>query len=169
MRKAMTVACCLTICSVVLLAAPEQRLQVKTGLWQIDLSVAYKGLPPEMQAMLEQLTPEQRAAMGIGGTRTDKRCVTDKQINTSWVDGDHNCKWTVLKATNTDLEVNGTACRASSKQGWISDVIVKIHVADPEHLQGAIHGTATGRGIDATIDGSYKGKWIAETCPNDSK
>lgn len=169
MRKALLVGCCLTICWAVMLAAVEQRLQVRPGFWQIDQSMTYSGLPPQIQAMLEHMTAGQRAAMGIGGTHTNKRCVTDKQVNTSWANSDHNCKWTVLKATTTDLEMNGTACTAGGNQGWSSDVILKIHVSDPEHVQGSIHGTATANGIDATIDGSYAGKWIGETCPAEQR
>jgi hypothetical protein len=165
MRRVKFVACCLTICTAVLFAAAEQRLKVKPGLWQIDQTAKYSGLPPQMQTMLDRLTPAQRAAMGIGGTHTHKRCVTEKQLNTSWVDGDQNCKWTVLKSTDSDLEINGTACRPGSNEGWNSDVVVKIHASNPEHLEGSMHGTATGDGVNATLDGSYQGKWISETCP----
>jgi hypothetical protein len=157
------------ISAVVLLAVTEQRLKVKPGLWQIEQTMKYSGLPPQMQSMLDRLTPEQRKAMGVGGTLTRKQCVTEKQLNTSWVDGDQNCKWTILKSTESDLEVNGTACRAGTNQGWNSDVVVKIHVSDPEHLHGSMHGTATGQGIDATLDGSYKGDWVAEACAEKTK
>lgn len=170
MRKAISVVGCFFVCVAVVFAVTEQPLNVRPGLWQIEQTVAYSGLPPQMQAMLDRLTPEQRKAMGIGGgTLTRKSCVTEKQLATSWVQGDENCKWTILKSTASDLEVKGTSCRAGKNEGWNSDVLVKIHVADSEHVQGSIHGTATGTGLNATLDGNYKGKWIATSCPDDLK
>jgi hypothetical protein len=50
-----------------------------------------------MQAVLDRMTPEQKAAMGIGTAQTFKTCRTADQLNTSWVQGDQNSKWTVLK------------------------------------------------------------------------
>ncbi len=169
MRKTILCACCLTICAAFLFGSAQQRLKVKTGLWQLDQTFSYGGLPPQQQAMIDRLTPEQRAAMGIGGTLTHNTCVTENNLNTAWGAGDRSCKWNVVKSTDTDLEVNGTSCSLGANEGWKSDVAYKLHAADSEHVQGSMHGTATGAGIDATIDGSYKAKWIAETCPADSK
>jgi len=168
-RKTIFVACCLTICAVALFGGEQQRLKVKTGLWQIDQTMSYSGLPPQMQAMIDRLTPEQQAAMGIHGKLTRNSCVTEKNLNTAWAEGDQSCKWTIVKSTDTDLEVNGTSCKMGMNEGWKSGVLYKLHALDPEHLQGSMHGTATGAGVDATLDGTYKAKWIAETCSENSK
>lgn len=169
MRNITLGACCLTICAAFVFGAEQQRLKVKTGLWQLDQTVSYSGLPPQQQAMIDQLTPQQRAAMSLGGTLTRTMCVTEKNLNTAWGEGDQNCKWTIVKSTDTDLEVNGTSCRLGANKGWKSDVVYQLHAADPEHVRGSIHGTATGASIDATMDGTYKARWIAETCPDKSK
>jgi Protein of unknown function (DUF3617) len=169
MRKPILVASCLAVFVVVLFAADEQPLDVKPGLWQLDTMVKYTGLPAQYQAMLDRLTPEQKSAMGLGTAHTRKTCRTAKTLNTSWVEGDQNCKWTVLKSTSSDLEVHGTSCRMGKNEGWNSGVDVKIHVADNEHLRGSIHGTATGTGINATLDGNYTGKWLGASCPADMK
>lgn len=169
MRKSILVASCLAVCIAVLFAATEQPLNVRPGLWQIEQTVNYSGLPPQYQAMLDRLTPEQKAAMGLGTAHTYKTCRTEKQINTSWVQGDSNCRWTVLKSTSSDLEAHGASCRAGRNEGMVSNVDVKIHVDDAEHLRGSIHGTATGTGINATMDGTYAGKWVGSSCPADSK
>jgi hypothetical protein len=165
MRKTIFGAACLASCAVALLAASEQPLNVKTGLWQVEMNLKYNGLPPEMQAMLDRMTPQQRAAMGMGGTKTYNTCVTAKQQNTPWVQGDDNCKWTVLNSTSTDLDVRGTACRMGKDDGLNTEVEVKIHAIDSEHVQATMHGTGTGNGVNATLDGNYAGKWIGETCP----
>ncbi|MBV8477671.1 MAG: DUF3617 family protein [Acidobacteria bacterium] len=170
MARSISFVSCFAIYAAFLFASSEQQpLKVKPGLWQIEQTVAYSGLPPEMQATVDRLTPQQRAAMGIGGTHRYNRCVTEKQLNTSWVEGDQNCKWTVLNSSASDLEVKGTSCRAGRNEGLTSDVLVKIHASDSENLQGTLHGTATGNGVNATLDGTYKGKWISDTCQNDTK
>ena len=160
---------CLAIFASVLFAATEQPLNVKTGLWQIDMTLNYSGLPPEMQAMLDRLTPEQRAEMGFGAPKPFKRCVTSKDLNTPWTKGDENCKWTIHKSTASDLDVSGKSCRAGKAQGLSTDVDVKIHVVDSEHVQATMHGTETGNGINAKLDGTYVGKWIGASCPADTE
>jgi hypothetical protein len=164
MRKAIAVA---GICLVALvaLAVTETPLNVKLGLWQIDMTLAYSGLPPNMQAMLDRMTAEQRAATGYGGTKSYHRCVTAKQLNTSWVEGDASCTWTVLKSTANDLEVRGTSCRLGRNQGMSSEVDVNIHVLDSEHVRASMHGTASGNGANATLNGNYSGKWLGASCP----
>ena len=164
MRKAIAVA---GICSVALvaLAVAETPLNVKPGLWQVDMTLAYSDLPPNIQAMMDRMTAEQRAAMGYGGTKSFHRCVTAKQLNTPWVEGDSNCAWTVLKSTANDLEVRGTSCRMGKNQGMSSEFDVNIHVLDSEHVRASMHGTASGSGTNATLNGSYIGKWLGASCP----
>lgn len=156
---------CLAIFASVLFAATEQPLNVKTGLWQIDMTLNYSGLPPEMQATLDRLTPEQRAAMGFGAPKTYKRCVTAKDLKTPWTKADENCIWTIHKSTGSDLEVSGKSCREGKDQGLSTDVDVKIHAVDSEHVQATMNGTATGNGVNAKLDGKYAAKWIGASCP----
>jgi hypothetical protein len=169
MRKAIFVLACLVTCTSMLAAVTEEPLNVKTGLWQVEMNLNYTGLPPQMQAMLGQMTPQQRAAAGLGGTKTYKQCVTPKELATPWVQGDDTCRWTVRKSTNSDLEVGGTSCQAGKNQGLSTEVEVKVHAIDSEHVKATVHGTGTGNGVNATLDGNYTGKWIGETCPADTK
>ena len=164
MRKAIAVAG-ICLLAFVALAVTETPLNVKPGLWQVDMTLAYSGLPPNIQAMMDRMTAAQRAAMGLGGTKSYHRCVTTKQLNTPWIEGDSSCTWTVLKSTASDLEVRGTSCRLGKNQGMSSDVDVNIHVLDSEHVQASMNGTATGNGTNATLNGNYTGKWIGASCP----
>ena len=143
----------------------EVPLSVKPGLWQVERTLSYSGLPPNVQAMYDRLTPEQREASGYGAAHTFKTCVTEKQLHRAWTEGDMNCSWTVLKSTSSELDVRGTSCRMGKNEGLTSKVDVKIQALDSEHVQGNIHGTATGNGVNATFDGSYVGKRIGATCP----
>lgn len=166
MRKALAVGV-ICLASSLAFAVTQTPLKVKPGLWQIDMAVNYSGLPPNIQAMLDQMTAQQRHAMGLGATTTHKTCITEKQLNTQWVQGDENCKWTVLKSTSSDLDVQGTGCRAGKNEGMNTNVEVKIHVFDSEHVQGTMHGTGFGNGLHTTLDGKYMGKWIGATCHAD--
>ena len=165
MRKIMRIVAYLAISVCALAADTGQPLDVKIGLWQIDMRLDYSGLPPQMQAMLDRMTPQQRATMGLGGTKTYKQCVTAKQLHTPWVEGDESCDWTVLKSTSSDLDVRGSSCRAGRNDGLSTNVEVKIHKLDSEHVQATIHGSGTGNGVNATLDGNYAGKWLAASCP----
>lgn len=165
MRKAILVVGCLVVFAGALAAVTQQPLNVKTGLWQVEYTLNYSDLSPQLQAMLDRLTPEQRAAMGYGGKRAYKHCVTEKQLNTPWTQGDVNCDWTILKSTSSELNVHGTSCRMGKNEGLNTEVEYKIHAIDSEHVQATMHGTGTGNGISATLDGTYDGKWIGGTCP----
>lgn len=169
MRKAILVVSCLAISAAVLLAATEQRLSVKTGAWQVEYNVKYGGLPPQMQAMVDQMNAQQRAAMGLGAPKTFKTCVTEKNLNTPWTEGDNNCRWTIVKSTNSDLEVHGRSCKAGQNHGADSELDIKIHAIDSEHVRATMHGTMSGNGMNATLDGNYTGKWLAAACPSDLK
>lgn len=161
----LTKALMTTLCLATLVfAQTDTPLNVKPGLWQVEMTFTYSGLPPEVQANLDRITPEQRAKLGMGGTKTYKSCVTEKQRNTPWVQGDENCKWTVLNSTSSDLNVRGTACQAGRNEGLSTEVEVKIHAIDSEHVRATLHGTGIGNGIHATVNGSYSGKWMGANC-----
>lgn len=165
MRRTMFVLSCLVVYAAGLSAAPEQQpLNVKTGSWQIEYNVQYSGLPPQMQAMVDRMTTQQRSAMGLDAPKKYKFCITQKNLNTPWVEGDNNCKWTVLRSTSSDLDVHGASCRAGKNDGMNSEVDIKIHAVDSEHVRATMHGTTTGNGSNVTLDGSYTGTWTGTTC-----
>lgn len=162
MRKAGLVACCLAVCVTVLFAVDEQRLNVKPGLWQVDYKVKYSGLPPQTQAMMDHMTAQQKAAMGIEAPKAYKMCVREKDLNKDWTQGDNNCQWKVVKSTSSDLELHTTACRHA-------ELDLKFHAVDSENVLATMHGTGTQQGANITLDGNYVGKWLGSTCPADMK
>lgn len=165
MRKAMFVTSWLAVCAGVLSAAPAQQpLNVKTGTWQIEYNVKYSGLPPEMQAMVDRMTAQQRSAMGLDAPKKYKSCVTQENLNTPWVEGDSNCKWTVLRSTSSDLDVHGSSCSAGKNDGMNTEVDIKIHAVDSEHVRATFHGTSVGDGNNVTLDGNYVGTWTGAAC-----
>lgn len=163
MRKKTLVIACLNICVTVLFAADEQPLNVKPGEWQVQYDVKYSGLPPQYQAMVDQMSAQQKSAMGLGSAETSKLCVKAADLNKPW--SQDNCRWRVLKATGSDLESHSTSCQHGSRGANSDmDMNIKIHAVDSEHVRATLHGTAVMQGSQVTIDGSYLGKWLGSTC-----
>lgn len=150
------------ICCALLFAATEQPLNVKPGVWQVDSNVNYSGLPPQAQAMMDRMTAQQKTAMGLEAPRSLRICVKEKDLNRSWTQADDNCQWKVVKATSSDLELHGSACRGAG-----TEIDLKFHAVDPEHVRATMHGTGNQNGRNITLDGNYAGKWLTATCPAD--
>jgi hypothetical protein len=179
MRKGFLASLICLFAGVVLLAAGKvQPLNVKTGLWQVSMTTTMSGLPPiapEMQAKLDQMTPEQRAKMeammksrfgGTPHTSSYKKCVTKEELeNNAFDKPDEKCNWTVVNSTGSDMEVKATSCAAAKNEGMQTDVDLKLHVVDSENVQASMQLTATGNGHTMNGSGSYTGKWLGAACP----
>jgi hypothetical protein len=149
-------------------------LNVKTGLWQNTATTTITGglgIPPEM---MSRLTPEQRAryeaamkheANGTPRTRTTKSCLTQKKLNEDPFSdrkrADMKCKETVINSTSSDLDIREQCEEESSN----SDIHMKIHAIDSEHVVGNSEVTATmgGRTMHSTMKLDFK--WVGATCP----
>ena len=179
MRKMISLGAVLLWATVILAAGAYQPLNVKTGLWQVTGATTAGGLtaiPPEMQAKMARLTPEQRAKTEamlmskFGGSTTPtnyKKCVTAKDLNTDpWGNGpDEHCTWTVLNSTGSDMEVRGSSCSAGRDEGMKTDLNVKLHVVNSENVSASMQGTSTGNGQTVNVSGTFTGKWIGASCP----
>ena len=75
----------------------------------------------------------------------------------------------ILKSSSNELDVHGTGCRMGKNEGLNTEVTYKIHASDSEHVQATMHGTGTGNGVNATLNGTYSGKWIGGACPSGMK
>lgn len=171
MRKVIFAATCLAVSVVMLFAADEQQpLNVKTGSWQVEYLVKYSGLPPQYQAMMDQLTEQQKSAMGLPTAKTLKLCVKQKDLNKPW-SGDNDCRWKVVKSTSSELDAQGTSCRNGSTRGSSDlNMDIQIHAIDSENVHATLHGTATMEGGNKmTLDGSYVGKWLSSMCEDSAK
>jgi len=170
MRKVIFATSCLAVSVVMLFAADEQQpLNVKTGSWQVEYIVKYGGLTPQYQAMMDQLTEQQKSAMGLPTAKTLKICVKQKDLNKPW-SGDNDCRWTVVKSTGSELDAHGTSCRNGSKGSSDLNMDIQIHAIDSENVHATLRGTATIQGGNQmTLDGSYVGKWLSSTCDANAK
>jgi hypothetical protein len=149
-------------------------LNVKTGLWQNTATTIVTGglgIPPEM---MSRLTPEQRAryeaamkheANGTPRTRTTKSCLTQKNLNEDPFGKesreDMKCKETVITSTGSDLEVREQCSGGTSS----SDIHMKAHAIDSEHVVGTTETTVTMGGRTMHSTGKIDFKWLGATCP----
>ncbi len=177
MRKLLLVAAIGLLASVVFAQSGKyQPLNVKTGLWQVTVSTTISGqLPPNLQARLDQMTPEQRARIeaqfgATPHTRTFKKCIKQQDVARDPFSGrDEKCNWTLVNSTSSEMEIRGTLCDAGKDQGMETDVDMKIHALDSENVKASVKGTATGNGQTMTVNGSYTGKWLGSTCSADAE
>ncbi|MGA3056018.1 MAG: DUF3617 domain-containing protein [Candidatus Korobacteraceae bacterium] len=151
-------------------------LNVKAGLWQVTITTTMSGqLPPNLQARLDQMTPEQRARIeaqfgATPHTRTFKKCVKQEDLARDPFSGrDEKCRWTLVNSNSSEMEMRGTSCEAGKNQGMETDVDMKIHALDSENVKASVKGTATGNGQTMTVSGSYTGKWLGSACPADAE
>lgn len=181
MKRALMIgAACLAAAVAAAGAGRFQPLHVRTGLWQVTETTTINGgamaLPPDMEARLAQMPPEQRAKLeaamkerfgGAPHTNTFKSCVTEKDLEKQPWDNGSDCKWTVINSTGTEMEARGTDCQLGKEQGMSSEIHLKIHVIDPGHAKATFDGKATGNGHTFTLSGTHEARWIQATCPAD--
>lgn len=170
MRKAfLGVAICVAISAAA--TAQSQRLNVKTGEWQMTtVSAVNATLSPEIQAMLGRLPPAQQEALksrfgGTPQTRTYKSCVTQADLDKyPFDDPNQRCTWTVSTSTSSDLEVHATICRANNRD-MTGNIDVKVHAIDSENATGSVQMNLNGNnGQAVTSNATITGKWIGATC-----
>jgi hypothetical protein len=139
------------------IAAPNLTpLNVNTGLWQMTQTITWAGLPPQMQA-----------AMNNGVAVNYKSCVKQANLGSNpWAEGSgHTCHWTTLSSNGTDMEVQGESCDLGKELGMTANVAGTIHVIDSQNGTGSFDIVLTGNGQTMHGHASYTGQWVAATCP----
>ncbi len=149
-----------------------QRLKVKTGLWEVTTTIHNQGHTPIPAAMLERMTPEQRARMeerlkaqpaDRSRTITHKNCVTEQDMQKGDLfstNPNKECTEHVVNSTSTSAEIQ-MACQGEGMQG---NGTVKIKVLNSESVTGSSHITATGNGQTLNTDSSFTAKWVSASC-----
>ena len=144
------------IVATVLVAQSFTPLNVKTGLWQMSETITWVGLPPQMEA-----------AMNNGHVVNYKSCVKPADLSSNpWAEGSgQTCRWTVLSSNGSDMEVQGEACDLGKDYGMTANAKGTIHVIDSQSGTGTFDITLTGNGQTIHGHAAYTGKWVAATCP----
>ena len=160
--------------------AQMQPLNVKPGLWEMTTTSAVNAtIPPEMQAQMSQLPPEQRARieemfrnrLGQPQTATHRSCVTAASLaKMPFQDSKVNCTWNTLTSNGSAMEIHGTACRMDQGNGRTAtgEVNVTIRAAGSEAASGTIQFAMSGPNGQMSMNSSFTGKWVGATCPADN-
>jgi hypothetical protein len=138
-------------------------------------------IPPEMQARLSQMPPDQRAKLEelfrgrLGGqpqTRTYRNCVKAADLTKMpFQDKDMKCTWNTLTSNGSSMQINGTACQISDGNGRTAtgQVNVSITASDSQTASGSIQFAMSGpNGQSMSMNSSFTGKWVSATCSPDN-
>lgn len=147
-------------------AQAADTLDVKKGLWETTTTVESSGTPPIPPEAMARMTPQQQAmmqermkdAMGQNGKpRTDRRCITQKDIDQAFTDPDQTggCKWTPVKTSSHVYDADATCQGRMAGSG-------KLHIeaTDPEHVRGTTDMTMG----TMHVKGTFLGKWLSGDC-----
>lgn len=163
MRALLVVVCA---CSPLAVSAAE-RLNVKTGLWEMTSATQMSGMPPLPKEMLEKLTPEQRAQIEASikqsaGTRTDtsRECVTERDLERPFDAGNRDeCNYEMVRSTRTSQEWK-LACTGDVKGSGT----FKINTPTPETMNGVLDISVGNDDSTMTVKADVKGRWLGPDC-----
>ncbi len=156
---------------------------IKPGLWETTVtSTSQVQLPPELQARIDAMTPQQQAMMkanmpgmsGAPATITTHSCSIGQSVND--LVNQAQRKGTECKLTNQTQSANGMSFDISctSPQGNANGHS-SFTLADSDHVTGTMHMTATmtgGKGgsgamtIDSSLSAHYLGSDCGDIKPN---
>ena len=149
-----------------------QPLNVKAGLWEVTTTSASSKDVVLPAALLEKLTPEQRARIEerIKASRSDtvkttikKRCLTKEQLRRGILfrpDG-KSCTWTLLTSTSNKVEMRGDCV----DQGFKTEARLQIEALSPDEAEGSLQFSTNGENtIPATTSSTFKARWIGPRC-----
>jgi len=149
------------------LAFAADRLNVKTGLWEITTLTATQGIPELPAEVKGKMTPEQRAKLAAvfqssaasPHRNVSKECITEKDLEQPFKPNDDgNCTSTVVKSTGTSQEINVSCTGEHASSG-------KMRISTPtsESMTGDLEFQA-GNGGEMTIKTQIKGRWLGASC-----
>jgi hypothetical protein len=161
-----------TVAAVVapLVATSADKLNVRTGLWEITSVSQIAGMPPLPKEMLDKMTPEQRKQMEQAmqqetakgpRTDTDRECITQKDIEHPFenAEDDKDCQRTIVQTTRTSQEVRLTCTGQRKGSGTF-----RVSTPTPETMTGVLD-LRMGEGNNImTVKSQLKGRWIGPDC-----
>lgn len=147
-------------------------LDVRTGMWESEITMQTSGTPPIPPEILAKMTPEQKAMLEArmkAGPKTTvhKRCVTKEDLNKglNWGDEKGSCQRTVVNASSSKQELRFECSNAGMK----SSGTIRIEAVDPEHVKVASQFTSGDGSHTMKVNMTGSGKWVSDTCTSDTK
>ena len=157
-------------------AADFTPLNVKTGEWEVTTTGGSTGQIPIPQAMLDKMTPEQRAkieaamkARGAPGNRTTvrKSCLRKENLDKPFGDDEarKSCKQTIVTSSTTRQEVHLECANGGGQQTGT----FKLEAVDSGTVKGAMQLTASNGGQSMNINNDFAAKWLGPVCSESKK
>lgn len=157
-----------------LAAGAADRLNVKTGLWEITTTTQMSGVLPLPKDLKDKLTADQLAKMSAdmraeaakGPSRdTSRECVTEKDLEHPFGSADaKDCQQSVVTTTRTSQEFR-LACNGEYKGSGL----LKVSTPTPETMNGIID-LKMGQGAEVfTIKGTLSGRWLDADCGDEAE
>lgn len=146
-------------------------LNIKTGLWEVTTTTAPTEDVMLPAALLEKLTPEQRARVeermkarkaDPQKTTTTKQCLTRQELNRGlpFRQAGKSCTWTALTSTSSEVEMRGECV----DQGVKTEGTLRIEALGPEQAQGSVQFSTKGDNATPRFTSTFKAKWIGSVC-----
>jgi hypothetical protein len=154
-----------------LLAGSAEKLNIKTGLWEITSTTQMSGTPQLPKEVTAKMTPEQRAhleadlksAAKDAKKSTERSCITKKDVENPFHGSNENCKQSIVRTTSTTQEVN-LVCNGEPK----GTGFIRITAPTPEAMTGVMD-IKMGDGKDAlNLKANLTGRWIGADCGDEA-
>jgi len=148
-------------------------LDIRTGLWEVTTTTATSDESMLPAAVLEKLTPEQRARVEerMKARRADapktsiaRECLTRQELERGmpFYPLQKSCRWAVLSSTGSKAEIRGECVNHGTK----TERRLQIQVLSPEEAEGSIHCFTKGDDSSPAATSALRAKWIGPECKN---
>lgn len=146
-------------------------LDVKLGQWETTMTMQTSGLPPIPDAVLQRLTPDQRAkmeermkAMGSSSPKTtvNKSCLKKEDIDKALAFGadQKSCTRTIVTSSRSKQEIRLECAQAGGKQSGT----IRVEAVSSESVKGSTQMTMTSGDRTMNMNSTFASKWIGPTC-----
>jgi hypothetical protein len=152
-----------------IVASAADRLNVKTGLWEITATTEMSGMPPLPKELLDQMPAEQRAQLesqikqaagGEATTETSRECISERDLEKPFESANpEDCKQQIVKSTRTMQEVKLTCTGEYQGSGNL-----RIHTPTPETMTGDMDVSVGDGSTTMTVKAKIKGRWLGADC-----
>jgi hypothetical protein len=154
------------------LTAVAEKLNIRTGTWEITATTQMSGAPAPPPELLEKMTPQQRAeivaaykAEAAKGPQTEvtRECITTEDVEQPFKSaGAEDCTQEIVRTTRTTQEARLVCTGAYQGSG-----VLRVTAPNPEAMTASLDLRA-GEGRDQmTIKAQMQGRWLAEDCEDE--
>ena len=157
-------------------AAATEPLDIKTGLWQITLTVRTSGLPPIPPDVIAKLKPEERVSIDAQtkekmaeGPRISvkKRCLREQELHQPLLPAfggeGQGCRQTIASASRAGQEIRVDCAKGGERGGGT----IRIAAIDPENVKVTSSWSMTDGARTLQMSSTATLKWLGAGCELD--